>query len=406
MSRDDRMKRSGAPIPHGGCCCHGVNRREVLRWGLLGAAAWVLRPALDVEAALSTGGAQKGSLDSADRTLRPLILRYAASPDNPWAMMHGVRAIGKSFSVGGDSAVGYLSSHDLKEQTEGSRRYVRMPIAIEGHQNTFLKTILEAGVSLNHPITAAGRRRTVANLLDDARAAFSYESGKINGTADDLAWSIIAFSITTPPGKDEWKNARGQRIKLREVVRYGFETLEWACTDFRKAMQEGRIPAWKDRISNFTCGGTHLIYSLGVAVRYGHLGGQGRERYAREIGLLIWRLRMDLRLLDEYYKTVAKAYPGKEANWRPYEIDGRLKFLGHAFEILSYNRLNRLVPLTTDQEREVQWAREQLAETVQEVKRLDLGRIRQENRKLFNLLIGDACHAYHGIHMVPGENQV
>jgi hypothetical protein len=366
----------------------------------------MLQPVSQVVAAISTGRAQNGSLDSADRTLRPLIVRYAASPDNPWAMMHGVRAIGKSFRAAGGPAIGYLSSHDLKEQTTGSQKYIQMPIAIEGHPNTFLKTILEAGVSLDHPITAAGRPRTVGNLLDDARAAFTYEAGKINGAADDLAWSIIAFSITTDSKRDEWRNAQGQQIRLREVVRYGFETLEWACADFRKAMAEGRTPTWKDRVSNFTCGGTHLIYSLGVAVRYGHLGEQGRERYAREIGLLIWRLRMDLHLLDEYYKTVAKAYPDKEANWRPYEIDGRLKFLGHAFEILSYNRLNRLVPLTADQEREVQWAGGRLAGTIQELKKLDLGRIRQTNRKLFDLLIGDACHAYHGIHMVPGENQV
>jgi hypothetical protein len=366
----------------------------------------MLQPVSQVVAAISAERKQTGSLIDADRTLRPLILRYAAAPDNPWAMMHGVRAIGKSFSAGGGPAIGYLSSHELKEQTEQGRPYLQMPVVVEGHANTFLKTVLEAGVSLDHPITAAGRRRTVGNLLDDAKAVFSYESGKINGAADDLAWSIIAFSMTTDPKQDGWRNAQGQQIRLREVVRYGFETLDWACADFRKAMREGRTPAWKDRVSNFTCGGTHLIYSLGAAVRYGHLGEEGRERYAREIGLLIWRLRMDLHLLDEYYKTVAKAYPGKEANWHPYQIDGRLKFLGHAFEILSYNRLNRLVPLTAEQEREVQWAGGQLAGTIQEFKGLDLGRIRQARRKLFDLLIGDACHAYHGIHMVRGVNQV
>jgi hypothetical protein len=321
-------------------------------------------------------------------------------------MMHGVRAIVKSFSAAGGPAVGYLSSHELKEQTEQGRTYVQMPMAVEGHPNTFLKTVLEAGVSLDHPITVAGRRRTVADLLDDAKAVFSYEPDKINGAADDLAWSLIAFSITTDPKRDEWQNAKGQQIRLHEVVRYGFETLEWASADFRKAMAEGRTPTWKDRVSNFTCGGTHLIYGLGTAVRYGHFGEEGRKRYAREIGLLIWRLRMDIHLLDEYYKTVAKAYPGKEANWRPYEIDGRLKFLGHAFEILSYNRLNRLVALTAEQEREVQWAGGLLAGTIQELKGLNLGKIRQANLKLFDLLIGDACHAYHGIHMVPGENQV
>lgn len=400
-------KTIGSVTAHHGCCCRGVSRREILRWGLLGAGVWALEPVLALaDRALAVQGGPVPTFAKVEAPLRDVISRYASLTDDPWAVMHGVRAIGRSFRAGGGPAIDYLTSHELKEQAEDSRRYIRMPVAVEGHADTFLKTILEAGVGLDQSITAAGRRRTVANLLDDARAVFSYDPHKINGKADDLAWSIIAFCITTDPKRDEWQAAHGQQIRLREVVRYGFETLEWASADFRKAMQEGRTPAWKDRVSNFTCGGTHLIYSLGVAVRYGHLGDEGRERYARAIGLLIWRLRVDLHLLEEYYKTVAKAYPGKEADWRPYEIDSRLKFLGHAFEILSYNRLNRLVPLTADQEREVQWAAGRLTQTIHEFKQVNLGKIRQTNRKLFDLLIGDACHAYHGIHMVVGENEI
>lgn len=389
------------------CCCRPVSRREILRWGLLGAGVWALEPALaSVDRALAAQSDPASPFAKVDAPLREIVNRYASLTDNPWAMMHGVRAIGRGFRAGGGPAIDYLTSHELKEQTEDSRKYVRMPIGVEGHPDTFLKTILEAGVGLDQPITAAGRRMTVAHLLDDAKAVFVYEPAKINGKADDLAWTIIAFAITIKPQQDEWRNAHGQQIRLREVVRYGFDTLEWASADFQKAMQEGRTPTWKDRVSNFTCGGTHLIYGLGAAVRYGHLGDEGRERYARAIRLLIWRLRVDLRLLEEYYKTVAKAYPGREAGWRPYEIDSRLKFLGHAFEILSYNRLHRLVSLTADQEREVQWAAGRLIETIRELKQVDLGKIRQTNRKLFDLLIGDACHAYHGIHMVIGENGI
>jgi hypothetical protein len=47
-----------------------------------------------------------------------------------------------------------------------------------------------------------------------------------------------------------------------------------------------------------------------------------------------------------------------------------------------------------------------LAETILEVKQLSLTALKKANRKLYDLIIGDACHAYHGIHMVPGVNQV
>ena len=59
-----------------------------------------------------------------------------------------------------------------------------------------------------------------------------------------------------------------------------------------------------------------------------------------------------------------------------------------------------------DQDRQVKQAGEVLTQTVREVAKLDFQTIKRENRKLFDLLVGDACHAYHGTHMVRGENQV
>lgn len=394
------------PIPLDPCCL-GVSRRDLLRWGLLGAAAWTLDPAMALAANAPTGRkvvppAPAGT----ERGLRDLIVRYARATDDPWAMMHGIRAIGKTFAVAGGPAIEYVSMHQLQEKPEGGHKYLAMPVATEGHPNTFLKTLLEVGVSLDHPITAAGRRRTVADLLHDAKQLFSYEPGKISGAADDLSWSIIAFAITTPPTQDGWRNAWGRKIRFRDVAAYGLATLEWASTDFRKAMAGGRTPTKKDRISNFTCGGTHLLYSLGVAARYGHLTKEGRRRFAEQLTLLIWRLKVDLLLLDQYYEVVAKAYPGKEEAWRPYKLESRLKFLGHAQEILGYNALFRLVHLTSEQEEQVQQAGQTLAETLREVAKLDFSAIKRDKRKLYHLLIGDACHAYHGIHMALGENQV
>lgn len=390
-----------------GRCCQGISRRELLRLALLGAGAWAVRPVAEVAArSVAAGEGGAANLGHAAEKLRDLISRYAKATDDPWAMMHGIRALGKGFSVGDTSAVDYLCSHALQEREVAGRRYLVMPQQDEGHSNTFLKTLLEAGVALDRPIQAAGRRRTVADLRHDARQIFTYDPSRIDGKADDLAWSIITFAITTPPNQDRWRNAQGQEIRVREVVSYAFATAEWASTDFRKAMMEGRTPTWKDRISNFTCGGTHLIYSLGVAVRYGHLGEEGRRRFADQLALLIWRLKTDLILLDQYYELVAKAYAGKAPVWGPYKLDGRLKFLGHAFEILSYNRIFRLVSLTAEQDRHVRVAAQALAETILEVTTLDFTTIKQHKQKLYNLLVGDACHAYHGIHMVQGLNQV
>jgi len=389
-------------------CCGGVSRREILTWALLGAGALALEPvgSLAAEAPASRRGTGP-SLAQAEGALRDLVSRHAASADNPWAMMHGIRALGKGFSVAGGSAVEYLSSRELREKELAGQKCLYMPREVEGHENTFLKTLLEAGVELSTPITAAGRRHTVAGLVDSAKKLFSFDPtlSPVDNSRDELAWSIIAFSITTKPGQDVWKNAEGQEIRFRDVVEAGFASAESASADFLAAKKRGVMPVWKDRISNFTCGGTHLIYSLAVAVRYGHLGKRGRERLAEQLSLLIWRLKADLVLLEQYYAKVARVYPAKTQASRPYELDSRLKFLGHAFEILSYVRLQGLYVLTPEQEQQAKAAKQTLAETILEVKNLNLIAFKKTNRKLFDLLIGDACHAYHGIHMAAGVNQ-
>jgi hypothetical protein len=387
---------------------HWLTRRELLRWGLLSAAsAWAVRPAaLAGRAVAAVSDTAAPSLARSEEALRALIVRHARATDDPWAVMHGIRALGKGFSVGSGPAVEYLCSHELQEKSLRGGRYLFMPEKVEGHPNTFLKTLLEAGVSLDHPITAAGRQRTVADLLHGAKQLFVFDTAKVPNSGDHLPWSIIAFAITTQPGQDVWKNAEGQEIRLREVVEYAFSTAEQASAEFRKAMEKGVTPTWKDRISNFTCGGTHLIYSLAVAVRYGYLGEAGRRRFADQLRLLTWRLKVDLLLLDQYYEMVAKTYPTKTEAWRPYQLDSRLKFIGHSLEILSYVRLFKLATLTPEQERQARAAERTLAETILAIGKLDLAPLKSRNRKLFDLVVGDACHAYHGIHMVRGLNQI
>jgi hypothetical protein len=169
-------------------------------------------------------------------------------------------------------------------------------------------------------------------------------------------------------------------------------------------MQKGIMPAWKDRIANFTCGGTHLIYSLAVAVRFGHLGQEGRRRLARVLDLLVWRMKADLHLADKYFEMVAKTSVGDKS--RPYQLDTRLKFLGHSMEVLNYVKMFGLFTPNAAQRAEIRVAEEILAGAILDVSRLEVGAISRENRRLYHLLVGDACHAYHGLEMARGVNQV
>ena len=114
-----------------------------------------------------------------------------------------------------------------------------------------------------------------------------------------------------------------------------------------------------------------------------------------------------MHLADQYYRLVATAYPKAQSeSLRHYELDARLKFLGHSMEIITYGRTFGLFTPTAAQQAEIRRATETLVETILDISTLDLGAVRDQTRPLYHLLVGDACHAYHGLWMARGVNQV
>ena len=382
----------------------GISRRRFLQAASAWAGGIVLSGALPKAAT----GAQPAALlpstlDGARRILTPLINTYARLEDDAWTLMHGVRAMGRDFTIKGENAVDFLCSRFLKRKTVAGKAYLYMPAEHEGHSNAFLKTVLEAGVSPSHPFKLDGRRYTIGDLVGSAKALFTFDPKTID--RDDLAWTLIAFSLQTPPSHDTWTNAYGQQIRYADVVRFGFDTLDETTKRFRRAKEQGVIPEGKDAIMPLTCGGTHLVYGLASCVANGHGGGDLRRRLKDHLDLHIWRLQADGHLMERFYRQ-APPPPGLERIYDLFFRDAVMKFYGHSFEILSYVKRQRLFTPTADQAHEIERAAKTLAEAVKGIEGVDLFEFRQTNLRLFHLLVGDACHAYHGIRMVPGVNQV
>ncbi len=347
------------------------------------------------------------SLDTTPPLLKEIIGTYARLEDDPWSLMHLVRALGRSVTIKGKDAVEFLCSRFLKERTVAGKTLLYMPVKDEGHSNAFLKTLLEAGVPPARRFQLDGKRYTVGDLVNSARALFTFDPKTIN--RDDLAWSLIAFSLQVPPDSDTWVNALGQQIRFSEVVRLGFDTLDESTREFRAAKARGVMPDKNDRIANFACGGTHLIYGLASCVGNGHHGDDFRRRLRDHLDLLVWRLDADGHLMERFYSSVPPPEgkpPGWERVYALYRNDARIKFYGHAFEILSYVKQRGVFSPSPAQVSAIERAGAALAAAVGGIKGVDLFEIRKTSQRLFQLLVGDCCHAYHGIRMVPGVNQV
>lgn len=356
-------------------CGPVLDRRQFLKLSLMGAVGSALIPDL---------------LQAATDPIRAFIDRHAAVADDPWRLAHGVRGVGTALRLpDGRNAVDHLLPGYVTRVEVGGKPHLLFPKKLEVHTNMFVKTLLEAGVERHHPFRLDGRDHTFDELLSGAKALFRFDPKTFD--RDDLAWSLITFAEL---GDDEWKNAYGERIALREVAAFGLKVLQEASAEVQSAFVASAPLSRKAPIHGFTCGGTHLIYSLLVAARHGYLSAEDRARLQDQLRVLIYRLWADPDLIDRHYRTLASS-AGVEA----FQGDAKLKVLGHAQECLGYAARHRLYQPTETE-------RGRIAKAKTEVKRLaasfsgqDLQPLKQQQFYLYQQIVGDTCHAYRGLHL-------
>jgi hypothetical protein len=251
--------------------CHArLGRRQFLAsgLGLLGATA--------------LGAGQASASDAT-----AIIAEHATAPD-PWAVAHGLRAMGPAFAIkGGQRAVDLLLERYVTDVIVNGRTMLAFPLDVEIHPNSFLKTMLEAGVPTSHRFVHKGRQRTLADMVEGARLLFRpHEMAEPNA----IPWSLIALSRTTSSVRRRWSNAWGETVDLDASVDEALRSLESASAPIAAAKRDGRTLGGKAPVHGFTCGGTHMLYGLLNAVHHG-FGGKGtRERVQQQTVLMIWRM--------------------------------------------------------------------------------------------------------------------
>jgi hypothetical protein len=341
-------------------------------------------------AALGLGGVRDLGARPSDPA-RPVIDEYATRPDDPWAVAHGIRAMGRAFTLqDGGSAVDFLLERHLAWLPAGAGRVLGFPPEVEVHPNMFLKTLLEAQVPLEHGFVREGRAHTVREVVDGARALFRPHVATSH--PNRLPWSLIALTWTAASGRPRWTNGWGELVDLEAIVETALGMLERASAPIAEAMRDRRPLVAQAPVHQFTCGGTHMLYGLLTAIHRGHEGRDRAARVRRQVDLLVWRLDADVELIDRFYRARAGA---AGAVW--FQLDAKLKVLGHAEECLALAERRRLVSLAPAQRERREAAVRRVQQMLGELGQRGLGEARRLNQDLFRQLVGDTCHARHGL---------
>jgi hypothetical protein len=254
----------------------------------------------------------------------------------------------------------------------------------------FLKTFLEAGVPPSEMFSCDGRVFQLKDLGDGAKALFRFDPSTFD--RNDLAWSLIAFAELQA---HDWENAYGERIQLKEVVAFGAQVLQEATQGLKPYATAGLPLPKKLPIHSFTCGGTHLCYSILVAARHGVLQAAGGDIVQDQLQMLIYRLQADPDLIDRYYREISSA-PGVDL----FRAGAKLKVLGHALECLGYAQAHRLWQPNPLERKQIEQAAQEVRSLLAYILTLDLAAIRPRHAQLVQQVVGDTCHAFRGLSLV------
>jgi hypothetical protein len=365
------------------------------------------------------------------RAINEMVEHYARDLGNASALIHAVRAFGKNFKLAdGTSAVEHLCTRYAADKEVNGKRYVYFSRDAEVHENSFLKTFLEAGVNLDQPVTAGTRRYTLRDVAESAKALFRFDPhnlfkyddrqyrydpfstlalGQGELVHEHLPWGLIAFSSLMPSAQAVWTNAYGEKIELAAVIDRSLAEYESNCALGQAALMRGETaPAkFREEIKKYSCFGLHSLYAYLSCWQHGYTNNNLPKRLTQALDLATYRLKGDPeasdREYDEFEGKAEKPTPAQALD--AFKQRARVKLLGHAFESINYAKLHKLVTFTTAQEERIRAGEQAFYESVIKLRAHDWGFLR---RTLSDKFVSDVVialgHAARAMKLLTPDN--
>ena len=343
------------------------------------------------------------------RAADEMLEHYARDLNNPSALIHAVRGSGKNFKLAnGSSAVDYLCSEFAAEKEVNGKKHVYFKRSAEVHENSFLKTFLEAGVRMDQPVIAGGNKYTLTDAAESGKALFrcdpkdifkfdenqyrydtTYQPQKMNAAGqpttdlrgelahEHLPWGLIAFSILLPPAGSTWTNAYGETIGLPAVIDRSLAEYEGTCALGQQEMARGEIApkVFRDEIKKYSCFGLHSVYSYLSCLKHGYRNDNLEERVKQMMDLVTYRLKSDAEAIDQDYAQEGKGMPPQLVD--AFRLRALVKLYGHAFEAINYAKLHKLMAFSPSQERRIQQGEQAFYQNLVRLRSMDWAMMRK-----------------------------
>lgn len=328
-------------------------------------------------------------------------LLHAADPKNPWALAHGITALGPTFAAsdGRPAAEVIVSDFLRRVDSPGGNsfqfdRFAPDGTPIEPHLNLQTKTLVLAKVPLDRRFKASFGEVTLGELVKGVERGFRHTPASEEYWRG-IGWTLDLLSATRKPGAPAtFRNGAGEAVDFDRVMDDALAYLEASQAEIAEGMERGLPQVAKRRqgIYAHACGGLHLFQAVASWARHPQVRRRWGRRLDRQIDVLFYRLGSEAR----QYEAVYDQAPGL----RLQILTQMVKFYGHFLE--TTGRLKEELRFRPSKAQRAQIARAQvlLDRAVRELKTMgtfeSMDKLRQSAPQIRLDLIGDACHASHG----------
>ena len=336
--------------------------------------------------------------------VRDQCLLQAADPTTPWALAHGIVALGPNYLASDGRKASEVIVHDFLLRNlrpdggpglgapYGFVRYGPDGTPVEPHNDLITKTFVLSGMPLSTRFKTRWGSVTLAEMVASVKRGFLHVPSS-EAYWEDAAWALDLISATSKPG-DTFVGAAGTPLKVDTLFDDGLTYLEHANQELDEGLKKGlpEVPKRKQGIYAHSCGGLHLVQAILSWARYPEVKKRWGARFDQQLAILFYRLDSERRQYDDALQQAPE--------YKLQLLVQMMKFYGHFLETVGRAKAEAGFKPTEQQLMAVNRAKALLDSTVRQLVALkayeQLDHLKVSQRQIALDLVGDACHASHG----------
>lgn len=351
----------------------------------------------------------------AEQVLRAHCLLWAADPTNPWALAHGAKTFGPSFLASDGRRASEVIIRDflLRNQLPdggvgegapfGFLRYGADGTPIEPHSNLNTKALVtDAHVPINEKFkTSWGADVTLGQIAEGVKLGFRHAPSNPKYW-EDVGWTLSLFAFTQKPGT-KWKVADGTEINLDQVFEDALTELERETVELKDGMTKHQpsVPKRKQGVYAHSCGGLHFVQGVFAWGKHPAVRKKWGKRLDDQIAIHFYRLDSERLQYDAAYQQALAGMP----QYKLPILVQMVKFYGHWLETVAHFQSDLGFKPNAMQKQDINRAKSYLdvaVRALEESKAFEnMTQLKKTQPQVYLDLIGDSCHAAHGLEAFP-----